>query len=295
MENQYWHICTDGLDRNLIFTGRSDYISGMNSIPVYALSYDVKVLAFCLMSNHVHFIVSGQEENGVKFIRHYKKRLAVIAGKTAKDDVRRTGIYMKRIDDTEYLMRAIGYVLRNPVPTGQKIMPSRYEWCSADLYFKGYNGACPVGRTVNSLNYRERRKLLGSHIEVPEHYTLSPEGMIYPECYVDSDTVERLFHSPGRLLYRLSRNDDAELELYMMSDILRKVQYQDADLIGSVSSICKTEFCCASLQELSVEQRYGLAGILRKKYGVGIKQIARLTRVDPTVLKRIFNSGRHLK
>lgn len=271
----------------MIFRSRSDYIAGMNAIPVYVLSYNVRMLCFCLMSNHVHFIISGHEEDSVKFIRHYRKRLAEIAG-IGGDDVRTAGICMKRIRDADYLMRAIGYVLRNPVNAGQRIMPSHYEWCSAGLYFSGYHGTCPVGRTVNSLNYRERRRLLGSHVEVPEHYTLSYEGMIYPECYVDIEAVERLFQNPGRLLYRLSRNDDAEMELDMTSDILRKVQYRDAELAGSVLSICREEFRCASLQDLTVEQRYILAGMLRKRYGTGFRQTARLTGTDPAVLKRIM-------
>lgn len=288
MENQYWHVCTEGLEKNLIFRDRSGYIAGMNAIPVYVLSYNVRMLCFCLMSNHVHFVISGHEDDSVKFIRHYKKRLAEIAG-TGGDDVRTAGICMKRIGDADYLMRAIGYVLRNPVNAGQRIMPTHYEWCSAGLYFRGYHEAFPVGRTVVSLSYRERRRLLGSHVEVPGHFTLSHEGMIYPECYVDIDAVERLFQNPGRLLYRLSRNDDAELELDMTSDILRKVQYRDAELAGSVLGICREEFRCGSMRDLTVEQRYILAGILRKRYGTGFRQAARLTGTDPAVLKKILN------
>lgn len=273
----------------MIFKTRSDYVAGMNAIPVYILNYDVAVLAFCLMSNHVHFVVRGQENSCVKFIRHYRKRLAVIAG-TAREDVRMAGICMKRITDADYLMRVIGYVLRNPVNAGQKVMPSHYEWCSASLYFRGHHQALPVGQTVNSLNYRERRRLLGSHaVDVPEYYTLSPEGMIYPECYVDIEAVERLFQNPGRLLYRLSRNDDAELELDMTSAILRQVHYRDEELAGSVLGICREEFRCASVRDLTIEQRYILAGILRKRYGTGFKQMARLTGTDPVVLKKVLN------
>lgn len=272
----------------MIFRDRSGYIAGMNAIPVYVLSYNVRMLSFCLMNNHVHFIICGQEDNCMKFIRHYRKRLAVIAG-SGRDDVRMAGICIKRIDDADYLMRAIGYVLRNPVNAGWKIMPMHYEWCSAGLYFRGYHGAFPVGRTVSSLNYRERRRLLGSHVELPEHYTMSPEGMIYPECYVDIGAVERLFLNPGRLLYRLSRNDDVGLELEMTSDVLRKVQYRDEELAGSVLSICREEFRCASIQNLTVEQRYILAGMLRKRYGTGFRQTARLTGTDPAVLRKIMN------
>ena len=49
MEN-YWHICTDGLAKNVIFKNRADYVFGMNSIPVCTLTHSVTMLAFCLMS-----------------------------------------------------------------------------------------------------------------------------------------------------------------------------------------------------------------------------------------------------
>ena len=54
MEKSYWHICTDGLAREIIFKDVKDYIFGMNGVPALSLSYDITVLAFCLMSNHVH-------------------------------------------------------------------------------------------------------------------------------------------------------------------------------------------------------------------------------------------------
>ena len=73
MEN-HWHICTDGLEKNVIFKSDTDYIYGMNSIPVCAAGNQVTILAFCLMSNHVHFIVHGEEDNCRKFITQYKKR-----------------------------------------------------------------------------------------------------------------------------------------------------------------------------------------------------------------------------
>ena len=54
MEKSYWHICTDGLAREIIFKDVKDYIFGMNGVPALSLSYDITVLAFCLMSNHVN-------------------------------------------------------------------------------------------------------------------------------------------------------------------------------------------------------------------------------------------------
>lgn len=57
MEKHYWHICTDGLAREIIFKDVKDYIFGMNGVPTLSLSYGITVLAFCLMSNYVNIII----------------------------------------------------------------------------------------------------------------------------------------------------------------------------------------------------------------------------------------------
>ena len=112
-----------------------------------------------------------------------------------------------------YLMRVIGYVLRNPLPAGLKVLPIFYEWSSASLYFSGGNPSIPGDRLYSTLTFKEQRKLIKSHAEIPGHFCVSSDGLIRPACYVDYEAVENLFGAPGRLLYRLSRNDDAELEL----------------------------------------------------------------------------------
>ena len=40
--------------KKVIFKSREDYIVGMNAIPVCAQRFNVTVLAFCLMDNHVN-------------------------------------------------------------------------------------------------------------------------------------------------------------------------------------------------------------------------------------------------
>lgn len=194
-------------------------------------------------------MVQGTEELSLRFIKAYRRRLSSIADVSAAD------ICMKRIDEEEYLMRVIGYVLRNPLPAGLKVLPIFYEWSSASLYFSGGNPSIPGDCLYSTLTFREQRKLIKSHAEIPGHFCVSPDGLIRPACYVDYEAVENLFGAPGRLLYRLSRNDDAELEL-------------------------------------SVTQRYRLADILRKSLGLGIKQLARMTQTDPKVLNGIMRGGR---
>ena len=74
----YYHFCTNGLLKNIIFSSDEDYIYGMNAIAICKSKYvDVKILAFCIMNNHVHFIFDCTKDEGESFMRYYKLLLGV--------------------------------------------------------------------------------------------------------------------------------------------------------------------------------------------------------------------------
>ena len=278
MEN-HWHICTDGLEKNVIFKSDTDYIYGMNSIPVCAAGNQVTILAFCLMSNHVHFIVHGEEDNCRKFITQYKKRL------TALTNLSSTNVCIKHINDDDYLMKAIGYVLRNPVSAGIRLMPYHYDWSSASLYFKKPDSG-RLGKKIGTLSYRSKRELLHSQTTLLDEYILTEKGLILPECYVDFEYVDNLFRSPARLMYAMSRNENMEMEL--SGDILHKTKYSDEELSGTIKELCEETFQKSSADLLSIENRYRLAEILHKRYRLSRKQLARLTMTEPSLLKTML-------
>lgn len=273
-------MCTEGLEKEIIFRNRADFTFGMNGVPVCALCHDVLVLAFCLMSNHVHFILAGRESGCRGFIQSYKRRMSMLA------DMNGVDANIKEIDNKDYLLKAIAYVLRNPMTAGQKVLPFMYEWGSGNIYFR--EGAMTYGKmvTVGEKTSREMRELIKSGVSLPVHYLLTEEGLVYPGSYVRSDIVERLYGSPAQMLYYVSRNDCVEVEL--AGSVLSKVRYSDSELYGSVRNICIREFNCQSVSELRVEDRCRLAKILRKSYGIGLKQTSRLTELDSGLLRKLF-------
>lgn len=99
--------------------------------------------------------------------------------------------------------------------------------------------------------------------------------MILPECYVDTEAVENI-----------SRNENLEMELD--NGILHKTKYSDNELYGSITGLCQENFHKNRIEELSIEQRYSLAKILHKKYGIAGKQLSRLTNTDLAILKKIL-------
>ncbi|HIR72684.1 MAG TPA: hypothetical protein IAB96_04010 [Candidatus Coprenecus pullicola] len=279
MEKKNWHICTEGLEDDLIFKSAGDFVYGMNGVPVCALTSGVSILCFCLMDNHVHFIVNGTEADGERFIRQYLRRLS----RLVRIPVEKAS--MKLIDDDEYLRQAVGYVLRNPVKA-YNVMPAAYPWGSGALYFDD-GSRHKHYEIVGEIGVVKMRKLLCSRVRLPDDYKVSPDGMVCPECYVDISAVEELYNNrPARMIYYLSVNKDMEMEL--SGDMLHKAKYRDADLLGTVSDICRESFSKNGPADLRLEDRYRLADILRRRYGLGIKQLARLTGTKTALLKIVL-------
>ena len=73
----FWLVTTDHLEDGLWFRDEKDFIVAMNLVAVMALGGKVSVLAFILMSNHLHFVLEGSRENALRFINSFKRRYSM--------------------------------------------------------------------------------------------------------------------------------------------------------------------------------------------------------------------------
>ena len=73
---QVWLVTTDHLTDRIWFRDEEDFKVGMNLVAILACSFPVEILAFTLMSNHVHFVLAGSYEQAERFINEFKRRYA---------------------------------------------------------------------------------------------------------------------------------------------------------------------------------------------------------------------------
>ena len=192
-------------------------------------------------------------------------------------------VRIDRIDSQEYLENAISYVLRNPIAAGVFMMPYHYEWSSISLYF---SGNCEVPREkLNDMSLRKRRKLLHSHQVIPDTYVVNANGMILPQCYVDIKMVEDIFRHPARLMASLARKIENDVEIRL--GIIGQVAITDQELLTQMNELIRLEFRCNSLYQLTMEDRMKLCLSLKRNFGAGVKQIARVTRLNPEIVEKI--------
>ncbi len=287
MQNTY-HIYTNGTAKGLWFLDEEDFKDGMNSIPSCMAGNELTIYCFCLMSNHVHFIVGGDKINCIKFIREYKRQRCRQLIKKYKGEHILAGadIGIKPVDNEDYFKTLVAYVLRNPLAARMNILPSGYRWNSGDIYFS--ERAFQQGRffKLGELSHTKQRIMFKTRISLPENYLLDSDGVIFPGNYVDYKTVEKIFGSAKQMLYFLSKTNDMEVELE--SGILSKVRYNDFELLASLESLCSEKFSGRKYSFLKIEDKYRLARLLYKCYGAPPKQIARIANLDYHILKTML-------
>ena len=285
MAKGYFHVSSHGLETNDIFKSRQDFIRGMNDIALCVLGYDVCILAFCLMSNHFHFVLYGTLEECRRFAEEYKRRcgmrMRLVCGevKGLKD----VSVQIDMIDNLEYLENAIAYVLRNPLAGGVFMMPYHYEWSSLPLYFRGVYQ--PSGMRLNDLSVRKRLNVLRSHQAVPDTYMIDDRGMILQRCYVSVEMVEDIFRHPARLMMAVARKIENDVEV--RSGIAQSISMTDQELLTQMNELIRLEFGCGSLYQLPMKDRVKLCALLKRNFGAGAKQIARVTRLSPEIVERV--------
>ena len=76
LNGPYWHLCTDGNDVPILFHDSNDMKVMMNLIGTCAKTISgIKILTFEVMNNHIHIILSGEEDRCRKFFELLKSRL----------------------------------------------------------------------------------------------------------------------------------------------------------------------------------------------------------------------------
>lgn len=284
---EYYHVTSKALEKNVIFQSREDFITGMNDIAICSAKYTIKIICFCLMSNHFHFVLYGSYSECYAFIQEYKK-LCSIRMRNARGEVsglKNVEVRFDLLDTEEYLKAAIAYVLRNPLAAHIMMMPYLYEWSSASAYFRG--DLQIKGVSVNSFGLRQKRGILKSRsAEVPNSYIVGPDGIISPACYIATEVVEKLFPHPSYLMMALAKRVENEMEIQMGAS--QNLSLSDLELKSQMAELIKEEFGVRSLSQLSKEERLRLCLLLRRNFNASVKQISRVLRISQELVASVL-------
>lgn len=127
------HITQRGNYQQDIFRDANDRKQYLAFIADYSRKYKLNILTYCLMDNHVHFVVVPKEADSIArtfsvahtlYSQYYNKKMNVLGHLWQ-------GRFYSCVLDEKHFIAASRYVERNPVRAGIVRKPSDYEWSSA--------------------------------------------------------------------------------------------------------------------------------------------------------------------
>jgi putative transposase len=133
-----YHVTQRGANGQRVFFTDSDRKTYLKLLASNKDEAGVRILAWCLMSNHIHLIaVPGAEDSLAVLLRRVHGFYAQMLNARLK----RTGhLFQNRFFscplETSHLRRALAYVERNPVRAGMVERAEHYRWSSAAVHLE---------------------------------------------------------------------------------------------------------------------------------------------------------------
>ena len=269
-----WHFSTDGTYAEVLFRDREDYVDGMNRIYLIALRYGIVILAFCLMDNHVHFILYGRLDDCQKFMSEYVRQISSTISRRygLSKELRTLPVHYQTIGDDLYLKTAICYVIKNPTVAGLPYMPYDYPWSSGPLYFRQEDMSRHCG-DISGMSSRDRVRVFHTKRALPDGL-LVRDGLILPENYVAVREVEQLYRTHRSFNYFLGTSREDTIE--SRGGAISRLSLPDSEMRQHRRELSRELFGRESPRMLSTTQRLRLARELRRRFNSSPKQLARL-------------------
>ena len=284
----FYHLYTKPLENGLVFQEEEEMRVALNLIALTAKEFHIDILAYALMSNHFHFIIRGEWEEGAAFFNRVKRRLSNYLARRGRSGV------LAPVDvepDTPpigsltQLRNEIAYVIRNPYVVRVDVNPMAFPWCSGFLYFNPFLSSLKSKRP-NELTYKEKRDITRSPYPELDPSFRVRDRIITPETFVNYRLVERLFPNARKFTWWVFKNVEAQCEV--AARLGERPHLNDDELFQAAQQTCRSQFNCDGVTDLSPQLRKELAVILKNKWNASNGQVARIARLDQRTVDSLF-------
>ncbi len=283
---KYYLITTDHLTDRLLFRDDDDFRTGMNYLAITTFVLKANLLAFILMSNHIHIVTAGTANQAKALADRFKQMYGRYFSRKYgnRDFLRRLGVDIRELKvEDESLPRGIAYVQMNCVAANITPHPALYPWGTGACFFKETRER---SRPLGSMSRRDAIRLLRSNISLPDDFRVGDEGYILPECYIIVKHVERLFRTPKRYSYFLGISSKSRQRLEKEA----VPAFRDQVILEGMNDLCRSLFRCHSLNDLADTKKAELMRQLRRRFNPDINQLARVTGIPYPEIAAMLDS-----
>jgi len=133
------HITQRGNYRQRVFEKDADYLQYLEWLQMYSKKYALKVWAYCLMGNHVHFIAVPMENDSLAktFNTLHMRYSQYINTRQENSGHLWQGRFFSCALDERHLYCAMRYTENNPVRSHLIKKAEEYRWSSASAHVNG--------------------------------------------------------------------------------------------------------------------------------------------------------------
>ncbi len=274
----YWHAYTSGKDTPLLFARDEELVFVMNVVAHgAALSPDVRIIAFEVMNNHFHFVVSAEEKAILAFWEYVRKRLS-----RSFPLMKKLQISLKQIEDLGALRNNIVYTNRNGYVADPAFTPFSYPWGTGRYYFLDW----PEGESLSSIFVDSKREMFRCRTPVLPGSWVVRDGFVAPWNYCTIKFGMSMFRDAHHYFALVSKNVEGYAEL---AAILDEGEFlTDAELFTRLGSLVRTDYGVSTIKDLSKSQKFDLARRLRIKFRSSNGQIRRVLGLSQYDVDSLF-------
>ena len=283
----YWHVYTDGTKMQNIFCNEEDFKNGMWCLATSLhLCIGVKALTFELMTNHVHLILSGQQEDCIRSFHLFAARLKMAFPKRqCAIDWNQFKMDILPIESIQALRNEIIYVNRNAFVANPSHTPDSYQWGGGCAYFCSWLkhlATTPFGE----LPILTQRALLHTKKIAPFTNLRVIDSMPFIPSFCDIQLGESMFRDARSYFNSLTRNAEAFSQI--ASRLKDAIFLTDEELYSVLCSFIRKEYSVKTTAELNAQQKIDTARHMHFNYNASNQQLRRMLRMELSILEELF-------
>lgn len=188
--SNFYHVMSQGINKEYIFNKEEDMKNYQRLIKEKLKNANIIILAYCIMNNHVHFLIYCENE---VYLSKYMQRLNTSYGRLYNKKNERVGyVFRDRfrsqdILDQRQLYNCLRYIHNNPVKAGMVKNISEYQYSSYNEFLKEKDIITDESIKIlfgNNKDYKIQFKLIHNNCEDEDDFIDENEKVQDISCFI---------------------------------------------------------------------------------------------------------------
>ncbi|AVP66441.1 MULTISPECIES: transposase [Clostridium] len=282
-EDGIYHIIVRSISEIQVFKNDKDKEIYLSQMKHYKEIYNFKVYAYCIMSNHAHFIIDSNGADISKIMHGLNLKYAMTYNKIYK---RHGHLFQDRfkskiVESTNYLITLSAYIHNNPLQIrGYKECPERYKYSSLKVYLgmeRDKTGLLDEDYIMQIFghNPKKARKKYIQFVYMCDNEKLKEEGELEnqkTEYRSEKTVLLRNFNSRDIIQFISEETEISRIMIYMKNNKKSKearaltvllmrclCDYKVKDIckaIGNVTQPTVSRMCSSAVELIQKKEKY---------------------------------------